>query len=130
MMLRLGALLLLFCSTFSHANSSQPMIGYYGLEPEIVTNYVNSGRRLGFIRIGVDLMLKDANQMSVIEYHAPLIRSSIIDILGQQPAERIKSTTGREEIRTHILEELSATLKQQTGQDMVAGLLFTKYIYE
>ncbi|MBY5982012.1 flagellar basal body-associated protein FliL [Ferrimonas balearica] len=104
--------------------------GYYGLEPEIVTNYVSPRKRLGYVRVSVELMLKDADTVEMVEHHAPLIRATIVEILGQQPEEKIKSLSGREEIRRDCFETVNNLLAKEVGQPLVANLLFTRYLYD
>jgi len=104
---------------------------YYGFDPDIVTNYVTENRRaLGYLRLSVELMLPNKDMMKTIEYHEPLILDTIIGILSKQPEQKVKSLTGREEIRQDILERLQQVLKRETGQTMVLDILFTKYIYQ
>ncbi|SHI02632.1 flagellar basal body-associated protein FliL [Ferrimonas marina] len=104
--------------------------GYYGLEPEIVTNYISEGHRLGYVRVTVELMLKDADTMALVEHHAPLIRAAVIEILGQQAESTIKSLAGREQIRKKCRDTINLLLEQETGQPLVANLLFTQYLYD
>lgn len=103
---------------------------YYGFEPEIVTNYISNRKKLGFVRISVELMVKSPDDLVVIEHHDPLLRAAIVEILGNQPEDRIKSLTGREEIRKECYEELNKLLQQETGRAMVVNLLFTRYLYD
>ncbi|WP_105188305.1 flagellar basal body-associated protein FliL [Pseudoalteromonas sp. T1lg48] len=105
-------------------------VGYYGFEPDIVANYISiSGRKLGYVRVTVDLMLEDINNLAVVEHHMPLLRDAIVEILSQEPEEKIKSLSGREEIRQKCLERINTLLQQETGQDIIRDLLFTKYLY-
>ena len=77
---------------------------YLGLEPEIVTNYISdSAQKLGYVRVSVELMIHDVDQLEIAEHHMPLLRSTAIEIFGQQPAEKVKSLTGREDIITGTL---------------------------
>ncbi|MFQ3236900.1 MAG: flagellar FliL protein [Paraglaciecola sp.] len=103
---------------------------YFGLEPDIVTNYMGSrAGKLGYIRITVELMLEDADYLSIVEHHAPLLRATVIEILGRQPEERIKSLTGRENIRRTFLETMRDLMKEETGSNIIKDVIFTKYIY-
>ncbi|WP_345336227.1 flagellar basal body-associated protein FliL [Ferrimonas pelagia] len=116
---------LLDASQVAHNN-----YGYYGLEPEIVTNYLTHGRRLGYVRVQVELMLKDADTLELVEHHAPLIRATVVEILGQQSEEQIKSLAGRETVRREIFEAINQLLAQETGQPLLANLLFAKFLYD
>ncbi|TMO35320.1 flagellar basal body-associated protein FliL [Pseudoalteromonas sp. S4488] len=105
-------------------------VGYFGFEPDIITNYIGQGnKKLGYVRITVDLMLNDLSDIAIVEHHTPLLRDAIVEILSKEPEENIKSLTGREEIRKRCTEKLKALLKQETGQEIVREVLFTKYLY-
>ncbi|WP_417762498.1 flagellar basal body-associated protein FliL [Shewanella sp.] len=117
------------------ANEPAPPAGsdnyaYYGFEPEIVTNYISNRKKLGFVRISVELMVKSPDDLVQIEHHDPLLRSAMVEILGNQPEDRIKSLTGREEIRKECYDELNKLLQQETGKSLIVNLLFTSYLYD
>lgn len=104
---------------------------YFGLEPDIVTNYLgNSSRNIGYVRVTVELMLTSASHIEAAEHHAPLLRATTIEIFGNQTEEQVKSLTGREEIRRACLEELRAKMKAETGNEMIKDVIFTKYLYQ
>ncbi|MBT1445048.1 flagellar basal body-associated protein FliL [Shewanella sp. JM162201] len=103
---------------------------YYGFEPEIVTNYISNRKKLGFVRISVELMVKNPDDMVQVEKHDPLLRSAIIEILGNQPEEKIKSLTGREEIRRECYDAVNKLMEAETGKALVVNLLFTRYLYD
>jgi flagellar FliL protein len=52
-----------------------------------------------------------------------------VQILSKEPEESIKSLTGREEIRKRCADKLKALLKEETGNDIIREVLFTKYLY-
>lgn len=104
---------------------------YLGLEPEIVTNYISdSSAKLGYVRVSVELMIHDVSQLEIAEHHLPLLRATAIEIFGQQPSEKVKSLTGREDIRRAILKALQDHMKQETGGEVIKNVIFTKYLYQ
>ncbi len=122
-------------SPFSYAkqpqtNATQSNITYYTLAPDITTNYIISGSRLGYIRLQVDLMITDSSQIINIEHHAPLIRDTIISIISQQSEQQIKSLAGREKIRQLSKQKINQLLLAETGHTAINALLFTKYLYQ
>jgi flagellar FliL protein len=122
---------LLFISQPAAAEDTPKEIVYYGFDPDIVTNYISGNRRsLGYIRITVELMLEDKAFLPAIEHHEPLILDIIYGTVSKQPEDKIKSLTGREEIRLAILEKLQQAMKKEAGQPMIRDLLFTKYLYQ
>lgn len=123
----ISALILLFSSFTAKAEST---VGYFGFEPDIITNYIGqSNKKLGYVRVTVDLMLNDVSNISIVEHHTPLLRDAIVQILSKEPEETIKSLTGREEIRMRCAEKLKGLLNDETGQEIVREVLFTKYLY-
>lgn len=121
---------MLLVTATSWSVRAESNVGYFGFEPDIITNYIGQGnKKLGYVRITVDLMLNDMADIAIVEHHTPLLRDAIVEILSKEPEENIKSLTGREEIRKRCTEKLKALLKQETGQEIVREVLFTKYLY-
>jgi flagellar FliL protein len=128
-----SALLVLLTLAFNvHAADEVALedYAYYGFDPEIVTNYISNRQKMGFVRISVELMVKDPNDLVSIEHHDPLLRSAIVEILGNQDENKIKSLTGREEIRRECYEKINSLMEQETGRGFVVNLLFTRYLYD
>ncbi|CCQ09491.1 Flagellar biosynthesis protein FliL [Pseudoalteromonas luteoviolacea B = ATCC 29581] len=128
-MKQLLALLFSLCLLVPNAKA-ESTVGYFGFEPDIITNYIGqSNKKLGYVRVTVDLMLNDVSTIPIVEHHTPLLRDAIVQILSKEPEESIKSLTGREEIRKRCAEKLKALLKEETGNDIIREVLFTKYLY-
>jgi flagellar FliL protein len=103
---------------------------YFSLEPEIVTNYLgSSARKLGFVRVSIELMLEDPKFLEAAEHHSPLMRAATIEVFGSQRAEKVRSLTGREDIRRSCLEKLQKLMLRETGSEMIKDVIFTKYLY-
>lgn len=104
---------------------------YIGLEPDIVTNFLGpSAKKLGYVRVTVELMLYDVDQLEIAEHHMPLLRATAIEIFGRQPEEKVKSLTGREDIRRAITKALQDLMQRETGAQIVKDVIFTKYLYQ
>ena len=73
-------------------------------------------------------MIKNAANLQTVEHHAPLLRDAIIEILGKEPEEKIRSLTGREEVRIKCIREIKLRLKRETGKEIIQDVLFTKYL--
>ncbi|HIF9482388.1 TPA: flagellar basal body-associated FliL family protein [Photobacterium damselae] len=110
--------------------AAEPAFVYYTLNPDITTNYVTSGKQLGYLRVQVDLMLANPSQLELVKHHEPLIRDAIIQIIGQQQEIKVKSLAGREEIRKQCLHKVNDLLVAEAGNKLVTELLFTKYLYQ
>lgn len=131
-MLKILPLCLLLLTTLPTLAQEQPKeVVYYGFDPDIVTNYISGNRRsLGYIRITVELMLEDKAFLPAIEHHEPLILDIIYGTISKQPEDKIKSLTGREEIRLALLDQLQQAMKREAGDTIIRDILFTKYLYQ
>ncbi|MBZ9611265.1 flagellar basal body-associated protein FliL [Rheinheimera maricola] len=131
MLIRLLICLSLLIALPTTAKQEPKEVVYYGFDPDIVTNYISgNGRSLGYIRVTVELMVEDKAYLPAIEHHEPLILDIIISIFTKQPEDKIKSLTGREDIRLTILESLQKAMKKEAGESMIKDILFTKYLYQ
>jgi len=117
---------------FIVATSSVPSkaadYAYYGFEPSIITNYVAVKKKMGYVRLTVELMIEDASNYEAVEHHSPLLRDAIINIIGQQPEAKIKSINGRHEIQKLCEEKVKNLLKKETGKTLIKKLLFTQWL--
>lgn len=103
---------------------------YYSLEPSITTNFLgSSARKLGFVTVNVELMVEDSDYLEAVEHHSPLLRAATLEVIGRQPAEKVKSLTGREDIRRLCVEKLKELMQRETGSEMIRDVIFTKYLY-
>ncbi len=128
-------LLTLFLLSFpvsadEETEEAAPQYSYYTLSPDITTNYVTQGKKLGYLRLQIDLMVVDPSLIEILEHHDPLIRNTLIDIIGMEGETTIKSLAGREEIRLTSLDKINELLLAETGQKVITELLFTKYLYQ
>lgn len=132
----LSILFLLFAPVLSAqdaapAKQAKPKIVYYGFDPDIVTNFVSTNAKsLGYVRVTMELMIKDEKYLPIIEHNEPMILDAIIGVFGKEQENAIKSLTGREEIRIKILNRLNELMKKETGNEMIQDVLFTKYLYQ
>lgn len=112
------------------ATPSVANYAYYGFDPEIVTNYISNRKKLGFVKISVELMVKNPEDLLIIQRHDPLLRAALVEILGSQSEEKVKSLIGREEIRRECFDMLNNLIIKESGKSVILNLLFTSYLYD
>lgn len=110
--------------------SQAPTFAYYTLEPDMTTNIHTKGKVLSYLQVRIDLMVADNSYIIELEQHDPLIRDAIVEIIGEQSADQVKTLAGREELRKTLLDEINSLLLVETGRTLIADLLFTKYLYQ
>jgi len=124
----LSAVVFLSSLTFSSTTVQASDYAYFGFEPDIVTNYVAVKKKMGYVRLTVELMVEKGDNLTIVEHHAPLLRDAIINIIGQQAEAKVKSMKGRAEIQLQCEEQVKELLTKETGQPLIKKLLFTQWL--
>ena len=119
-------LLVLTCLSLSLSTKASDY-AYFGFEPDIVTNYVAVKKKMGYVRLTVELMVP-SDSIEIVEHHSPLLRDAIIDIIGREPEAKVKSIKGRSEIQLKCEEKVKELLTKETGQPLIKKLLFTQWL--
>jgi flagellar protein FliL len=111
-------------------SEAEPQLAYFTLEPDLTTNFFTKGKDLGYIQVRIDIMVASPADLSIVEKHQPLIRDAVVELLGKQTEDTIKSLAGREDLRKTLVKSLNDVLLAETGRSIIADLLFTKYMYQ
>lgn len=117
-------------TSMAEQESSTPKLAYFTLEPDLTTNFYTKGKKLGYIQVRIDIMVASDADLPIVERHQPLIRDAVVELLGEQSEDKIKSLAGREDLRKTLVEKLNNILLPETGRRVIADLLFTKYMYQ
>jgi len=136
--LRLPSLLFIFLSisfngiNFAAAQEEEaagPSYAYVALDPDIITNYAgDNSKKLGYLRLTIEIMLDNTDFIEDVEHHMPLLRATAIEVIGGQSEQQVKSLTGREDMRREILKRFRDNLVTETGKEIIADIIFTKYL--
>jgi len=118
--------LLSLSQTFNPVKAAEYV--YFGFDPQIVTNYVTMNKKMGYVRLTVELMIEGPENLEAVEHHSPLLRDAIITIIGQQTEYKIKSIKARAEILKQCEDKIKSILTQETGKPLIKKLLFTQWI--
>lgn len=105
---------------------------YFPFEPDITTNFIKleETRHLGYVRVSIEAVVSSPVDLGLIEHHAPLLRSAFLEIFGAAQEGKIRSMTGREELRQECIEAAQTLLEKETGRPIVRDLLFTTYMFQ
>lgn len=123
-------IMLISTPTWAETEQAEPQLAYFTLEPDLTTNFYTKGKKLGYVQVRIDIMVMSQQDLAIVEHHQPLIRDAVIELLGRQTEETIKSLSGREELRKTLVKKLNQTLLAETGKTIISDLLFTKYLYQ
>ena len=103
---------------------------YFEVEPNILTFYQGTGRKIGYVVVQVNLAVRGQDNYDLVELHLPLIQDNLIEFFNQQDKTVIQPFTEREQLRLKAMESVSIALTEETGKDLVENLLFTNYVYQ
>ncbi len=108
----------------------EPEMHYYQVEPDVVTNYMRTGNKLGFIVVQVNIAVIGEANLLMLEQHDPLIRDVLIAGISNMTQDQVTDIDAREQVRLALKEALAQELEAETGQKLVEDLFFTKYTYQ
>ena len=118
-----------FSSQAQEEEDAGPVYAYVALDPDIVTNYAgDNSKKLGYLRLTIEIMVSNPNFITDIEHHMPLLRATAIEIVGAQNEQKVRSLTGREDMRRSILRNFRDILARETGNEIVKDIIFTKFL--
>lgn len=123
------------CTIFTNIAVAQeeeelgPSYAYIALDPDIITNYAgDNSKKLGYLRLTIEIMLENGQFIGEIEHHMPLLRATAIEVIGRQTEQQVKSLTGREDMRREILKRFRDRMTKETGNVVIKDIIFTKYL--
>ncbi len=122
--------MLISAPTWAATEQAGAQLAYFTLEPDLTTNFYTKGKKLGYVQVRIDIMVMSQQDLAIVEHHQPLIRDAVIELLGKQTEDTIKSLSGREDLRKTLVTKLNQTLLPETGRNVISDLLFTKYLYQ
>lgn len=127
------SLLLITTSVFAEEEAAPPADGppaFFRLDPQIVTNYLKTGKKSGYLSVQVQIMAKNDKDIERVEHHEPLIVDRIIEVINETPAETIKTIEGKEALRMKAFERINEELEAEEGKPIATAILFTHYMWQ
>ena len=112
----------------AEAENKEPL-KYYLISPNIMTFYQNSGRRMGYIVVQVQLVVRGQDDLDLIDLHKPLLQDTLTDFFNRQEKATVEDLKQRESLRSQAHQRVAAVVKEEVGRELVENLLFTQYIF-
>lgn len=127
-------LLICFCNLSIAADEedkpAEKIPGYVSLGDPMVLNLSTNSRKLTFLQIKADVLVKDDNAKEVVESHIPAIRHQLIVLLSEQSAAAMKTPVKREEIRQQATNEIRGMLNEMANNNDVEEVLFSSFLVQ
>ncbi len=96
----------------------------------MVLNLSTDGKRLTFLQIKADVLVKNDDAKEVIEAHIPAIRHKLIVILSEQKVYDMKIPAKREEIRKLATSEIRDMIEEMTNNNDISEILFSNFLVQ
>lgn len=131
-MIKLLLLLLVFSIhtvTLASSGGSSAASKFFQLSPQVVVNITDKGK-VRHLQIAIQLRLEDPSDTSLVEEHKPLIQHELVMLLSGREAKEVRSTQGKEALRTEATEILKKTLEENTGRPIISAVYFTAFVIQ
>ena len=131
----LGSLLLIFIANPALAADEATEVvknnpAYISLGDPMVLNLKTTNRKLTFLQLKADVLVKDESSKALIEAHIPAIRHQLIVLLSEQPAMDLKTPAKRELIRQQATQEVRQMLESMADNKDVEEILFSSFLVQ
>lgn len=104
---------------------------YVSLGKPMVLNLTGGKRRrLTFLQVAADVLVKDEEAKAVVEQHIPAIRHQLILVLSEQKAEDLKTPATREKIRQQLTNQVRDMIEEMTDNNDIDEILFTTFLVQ
>ena len=127
--------LLLLCSNTSLFAADEDKVkknpSYVSLgKKPMVLNLSTDSKRLTFLQIQADVLVKNDDAKEIVEANIPAIRHKLIVLLSEQKAIDMKTPATREEIRKKITIEVRNMIEEMTNNNDIDEILFSNFLVQ
>jgi len=102
---------------------------YLPLEPEFIVNF-NNEEAVSYVQIEMTLMSRNQFYIDQITNHMPAIRHEILLILSGQQYSELRTSAGKENLRTEILKKIKEIIGQGESVAGVEAVYFSSFIMQ
>lgn len=109
---------------------AQKTPAYVSLGDPMVLNLASGDKRLAYLQVKVDVLVKDEDQQDLVKLHAPALRHEVILALSEQKSTDMKSPLKREEVRKQMSDRIRAVYRDLSGSDDIEEILFSNFLVQ
>ncbi len=110
-------------------SSSAPASKYFSLSPPMVVNVTDAGR-VRHLQVSIQLRLDNVSDAPLLQEHKPAIQHELVMLLSGREAKNVRSTQGKEKLRTEATEVLKKILQESTGKPLINAVYFTAFVIQ
>ncbi len=105
-------------------------IRYFQISPNIMTFYQSTGRKIGYVVVQVQVVVRGDENLTLLETHLPLMQDALIDFFNRQDKTVIQDLKQRESLRQQATQRVAKVLEEEVGHKVIENILFTQYVYQ
>lgn len=109
--------------------NKEPLM-YFPITPNILTSYQGGGKKIGYIVVQVQVVVRGQENFDLLEANLPLMQDALTDFFNRQDKKTVEDLKQRETLRQKSKERLSEVIKEEVGKEIVENVLFTQYIFQ
>lgn len=102
---------------------------YIPLKPPFVTQFNDSGRQR-YLQLELSLMTRSDEGYQNLIKHLPKIRSNLLNVVGAQLFEDLKTPEGKDAMREALAEEIRTLMEEETGAPQIEDVYYTTFIIQ
>lgn len=102
---------------------------YYDMGKSFIINFPEDSS-IRVAQISVTFMVADEETVEALKKHEPMIRNNILMMINARGADNLKTREGKEQLRTAMLNEVTAILKKMAGNSQVKEVFFTSFVMQ
>ncbi len=99
------------------------------VDPPFIVNF-DEARSAKFLQVTIEIMVRNDADLKSVENLLPIIKNDMIKLLSAQSFEELKTTRGKELLRTKALQTIQAIMNTEFGRPVAENVLFTTFVMQ
>lgn len=109
------------------AAHGEESVSYHALDPVFVASLPGKPRML---QVGIRLRLLSPEPLEFLERNAPMVRASVLSLLGAQDGQALKTREAKEKLRGELKDEINQLIRQYRGRGSVDEVFFSSFVMQ
>ena len=102
---------------------------YLPLKPFVVN--FQAGQPVHFLQVTVQVMSRDPKTIALLKQNDPMVRNSLLLLLGSQQATALATETGKQRLRAEVLAAIRKVAAQNGGRPArIEAVYFTSFVMQ
>ncbi len=103
---------------------------YTSLHPPLVVNFTDEVGESHVMQVTLEMMAPSQALINHVREHTPVIRNSLILLLGSAVYEEVVTREGKEALLAQCLEAIRAVMTEKIGEPAVEAVYFTGLVIQ